>query len=183
MVLCLENLRGGFCCCCIFISFLIFICCCIFISFLIFICWCSSFHFWCSFCSHLSMFFIHIYSSTSSLTLPWTIARVFTPHFICSAQLIAEWFATLSFSTIPLSSYRKRYGFEWAFFTHRRFFNLALLYRHCWLNLRLSRLPWKPAALPWSLQGFILIIETQTQTMCFLDSQKFTNFSFRTIHI
>ena len=25
------------------------------------------------------------------------------------------------FSTIPLSSYRKRYGFEWEFFTHRRF--------------------------------------------------------------
>ena len=31
---------------------------------------------------------------------------------------------TLSFSTIPLSSYHKRYSFEWAFFTHRRFFTL-----------------------------------------------------------
>ena len=31
------------------------------------------------------------------------------------------------FSTIPLSSYRECYGFEWAFFTHRRVFFLALL--------------------------------------------------------
>ena len=94
-----ENLPGSFCC--IFILLLMFL-----ISFLIFICRFSSF----TFCF-----------STSSLTLPWTIAGVFTPHFIFSAQPIAEWFATLSFSTIPLPSYRERYGFEWALFTHRRF--------------------------------------------------------------
>ena len=29
------------------------------------------------------------------------------------------------FSTIPLSSYLERYGFEWAFFTHRRFLPYA----------------------------------------------------------
>ena len=29
------------------------------------------------------------------------------------------------FSTIPLSSYCERYGFEWAFFTHRRFLPYA----------------------------------------------------------
>ena len=44
---------------------------------------------------HLSFFFIHIFFSTSSLTLPWTIAR--PTHFVLSAQPIAEWFATLSF--------------------------------------------------------------------------------------
>ena len=90
-----ENLRQGFCC--------------IFISFLIFICRFSSF----TFCF-----------STSSLTLPWTIAEVFTPHFILSAQPIAEWFATLSFSTIPLSSYGECYDFEWAFFTLRSFIDI-----------------------------------------------------------
>ena len=41
----------------------------------------------------------------------------FYTHFVLLAQSIAEWFATLSFLTIPLSSYRERYGFEWAFFT------------------------------------------------------------------
>ena len=61
---------------------------------------------------------------TSSLTLPWTIAGVFTPHFILSALPIAEWFAALSFSTIPLSSYCKRYGFEWVFFNPQAFFTL-----------------------------------------------------------
>ena len=44
---------------------------------------------------HLSMFFIHIFFSASSLTLPWTIAGVVTPHFILSALPIAEWFTTL----------------------------------------------------------------------------------------
>ena len=34
--------------------------------------------------------------STSSLTLPWTIVGVCTPHFILSAQPTAKWFVTLS---------------------------------------------------------------------------------------
>ena len=70
---------------------------------------------------HLSFSFIHILFSTSSLTLPWTIYS----HSVLSAQPIAEWFATFSFSTIPLSFYRERYGFEWAFFTHRCFLPYA----------------------------------------------------------
>ena len=74
------------------------------------------------------------------------------------------------FSTIPLSSYRERYGFEWAFFTHRRFLPYAPS-RHFWHNLLLSRPPWEPAVLPWSLQGFILILETQTRPICLFDSQ------------
>ena len=62
-----ENLRGGFCC--IFIPFLIFILLSfvdvlhfIFDHHFVVICWCSSFHFWSSFCSHLLMFFIHIFA-------------------------------------------------------------------------------------------------------------------------
>ena len=74
------------------------------------------------------------------------------------------------FSTIPLSSYRKCYGFEWAFFTHRRFLPYAPS-RHFWHNLLLSRLPWEPAVIPWKLQGFILILETQTRPICLFDSQ------------
>ena len=49
----------------------------------------------------------------------------FYTHFIISAQPIAEWFAALSFSTIPLSSCREHYGFEWAFFYTQAFFTLC----------------------------------------------------------
>ena len=94
----------------------------------------------------------------------------FTPILYFSAQLIAEWFAAPSFSTIPISSYHERYGFEWAFFTHRRFLPYAPS-PIFWLNLCLSRPPWEPAVLPWSLQGFILILETQTRPICLFDSQ------------
>ena len=94
----------------------------------------------------------------------------FYTHFVLLAQSIAEWFATLSFLTIPLSSYRECYGFEWAFFTHRRFLPYAPS-RHFWHNLLLSRLPWEPAVIPWSLQGFILILKTQTRPIWFFDSQ------------
>ena len=38
------------------------------------------------------------------------------------------------FSTIPLSSDHKRYGFEWTFFTHRRFLPYAPS-RHFWHSL------------------------------------------------
>ena len=40
-----------------------------------------------------------------------------------------------------------------------------------WLHLRLSRPPWEPAVLPWSLQGFILIFDTQTQLICLFESK------------
>ena len=43
--------------------------------------WCSFYFVLLSFCCHLSMFFIHIYFSTSSLTLPWTIARFLDPFY------------------------------------------------------------------------------------------------------
>ena len=43
--------------------------------------------------------------------------------------------------------------------------------RHFWHNLLLSRLPWEPAVIPWNLQGFILILKTQTRPICLFDSQ------------
>ena len=90
-----ENLRRGFISCwssfrfCIFISFLIFILLMFFIGL------CSSFTF--AFRHHVSP--IRRLSSS------------FCTHFILSAQPIAAWYATLPFSTIPLSSCRERYGF------------------------------------------------------------------------
>ena len=99
-----ENLRGGFrdVGChfwysfhfCIFISFLIFI----LLSF--FICRFSSFTFLFNIITHLSVDY----------------RRVFT--LILYFQPSPSQSDSCSFSTIPLSSC---YGFEWAFFTHRRF--------------------------------------------------------------
>ena len=88
---------------CIFMSFLILI------LLLLFICRCSSFTF--SFRHHPSPF--------------RGLSPGFYTHFIISAQPIAEWFAALSFSTIPLSSCREHYGFEWAFFYTQAFFTLC----------------------------------------------------------
>ena len=45
------------------------------------------------------------------------------------------------FSTIPLSSHRECYRFEWAFFAHRRFLPYVPS-RHFWHNLLLSRFYW-----------------------------------------
>ena len=104
MVLAWENLWEVFVML-VFISFLIFI------LLLFFICRCSSFTF--SFRHHPSPFRGGFYT-----------------HFILSAQPIAEWFATLSFSAIPLSSYHERYRFKWAFFTHRCFLPYAPSQHH-----------------------------------------------------
>ena len=146
-------------------------CCCIFI------CLCSSF---------CCCFFIHIFFSTLSLTLPWTIAGVFTPHFTLSAQPIAEWFATLSFFDHSVIFLPRALRPWMGIFLPTGVFYLTLLHRH--FNLRLSRLPWKPAVLPWSLQGFILILETQTWAICLFDSQWSTisyseRFSFKFYYI
>ena len=69
-----ENLRGGFSCCCIFILLLHLHF--IFISFF-------DLHFVVVVLG-LSMFFIHIYLSTSSLSLPWTIAGFLHPFYTFS---------------------------------------------------------------------------------------------------
>ena len=91
-------------------------------------------------CCFLFVVFLHSHFLFDIiLTLPWTIARFLGP-FCTSAQLIAEWFTTLSFSTIPLSCYRERYGFECA----QVFFTLRSLPKF-WHNLLLSRFHWEPA--------------------------------------
>ena len=73
-----------------------------------------------------------------------------------------------TFDCIFVFIYCKRCGFELAFFTHRRFLPYA---PSPTFYLRLSRPPWELGILPWSLQGFILILETQTRPICLFDSQ------------
>ena len=52
--------------------------------------------------------------------------RVFTPILYFQPSPSQSDSRHFHFSTIPLSSYCERYGFEWAFFTHRRFLPYAL---------------------------------------------------------
>ena len=85
-------------------------------------------------------------------------------------------FSTIPFIFLP-QALRPRVGI----FLPTGVFYLALLRRH--FNLRLSRFPWGPAVLPWSLQGFILILETQTWSICLFDSQLSTNFIFKLRYI
>ena len=86
----------------------------------------SSFLFWSSFCCCTSFITVlHSHLLFEHHPSPFRgLSPGFCTYFILSAQPIAGWFATLSFSIISLSSYRRRYGFQWAFFTHRRLFTL-----------------------------------------------------------
>ena len=147
MLLCLgEPPRKFLWCCCSFLIFILLL----YLHFVVVL--------------RLSFFFIHIFFSMSSLTLPWTIPPGFYSHFILSAQRIAEWFVTLSYSTIALSSCREGYGLEWAFFTHRHLFPLLSFtdILTCVLRYR-----W---VFPYSLQGLILILETQARPIYLFDS-------------
>ena len=74
---------------------------------------------------HLSMFFIHIFFSTSSLTLPWIINRFLEPfctfspthrRVICDAFIFQPSRYLLTASATV---------FEWAFFTHKHFLPYA----------------------------------------------------------
>ena len=143
---------------------------------------CSSFHFWSWFhfvvILHLSMFFIHICFSTSSLTLLCGLSPGVYTHFIFSAQPIAEWFVTLSFSTIPLSYCCAALRLWVGIFLSTCVFCLVLLRRH--FSLHLSRPPWGPAALPWGFQGFWMILGTQTRPVCLFSLHQ-SSVIFRTI--
>ena len=130
--------------------------------------WC-----WSSFCCCCSSFVVFLYSHFLFDIIPHPSVdyrQVFRPilYFQPSPSQSDLWH--FHFSTIPLSSYRKRYGFEWAFFTHRRFlpytpswhFGTTCFYQGFTGNRQI---------LSWKLQGFILIFETQTWHICLFDSQ------------
>ena len=132
-----------------------FLCCCSFLM-CIFICRCSSF------CCCL--FFIHFQA-----TLP--CHRHSTLASQAREGLQQLWaLPQLLLIAFSFSSTASATVFEWALFTNRRFLPYATS-QHFWQNLLLSRLPWEPAVIPWSLQGFILIFKTQTRPICLFDSQ------------
>ena len=93
--------------------------------------------------------------------------KVFRPILYFQSSPLQSDSQHLHFSTIPLSSYHERYGFEWAFFTHRRFLPSRLFGKTCFYQ----GFAGSQQLLSWKLQGFILILKTQTRPICLFDSQ------------
>ena len=96
--------------------------------------WCSSFHFWSSFCCCCSFHFqvalpYHRHSTLASLAheglhqlwaLPWLLLIALTFSSTASTTVLSGRFLPTGIFYLTLLCffiYRKRYGFEWAFFT------------------------------------------------------------------
>ena len=110
---------------------------------------------------HLPFYFIRIFFFDIIPHPSVDYRQVFRPILYFQPSPSQSVSSHFHFSTIPLSSYCERYGFEWAFFTHRRFlpyapsphFGTTCFYQGFARSWQL---------LFWKLQGFILILETQT---------------------
>ena len=113
---------------------------------------------------HLSFFFIHIFFLTSFLTLPWTIVRILDPFCAFSpahCRVIRDTFI-LNHSVIFLPRALQ----FWAHAFYPRAFFTFSSFPIFWHNLFLSRLPWEQAVIPRNFEGFILILKTQTWSIC-----------------
>ena len=130
--------------------------------------WC-----WSSFCCCCSSFVVCLYLHFLFDIIPHPSVdyhQVFRPILYFQPSLSQNDSRHFLFSTIPLSSYRECYGFEWVFFTHRCFlpytpsrnFGTTCFYEGFTGNRQI---------LSWKLQGFILIFETQTWPICLFNSQ------------
>ena len=128
--------------------------------------WCWSSFCCCCYSSFAN--FIHIFFSTSSLTLPWTIARFLDPFCTFSPAHRRVICDTFIFNHSVIFLPRALRFWVGPFLPTGAFLPNA---SSLTFYLRLSRPPWEPAVLPWSLKGFILILETQTRPICLFDSQ------------
>ena len=138
-----QNLRWGFCD--------LHFCCCIFI------CPCSSFCCCCSFTFFFDVIPHPFVDYRRGFYTPFYTSSPGHRRVICDT-FIFDHFVFAASGTV-LSGH----------FLPQCVFYVTLPHQH--LNLGLSRLPWEPAVLPWSLQGFIPILETQTRPICLFDSQ------------
>ena len=125
MVLCLGETPVRFLCCCCSFLMCIFLCRCF------------------SFCCCIFIWFPGYFTTSSALypgfSDPWR-------------PLPALSSTPTTFDYLFFFIYCERYGFECAFFTHRRFLPHAPS-QHFWHNLLLSRLPWEPAVIPWNFRA------------------------------
>ena len=93
---------------------------------------------------HLLMFFIHIFFSTSSLTVPWAIARFLDPFCTFSSPYRRVIRDTFIFNHFVI--FLPRVLRFWAVvFYPQSFFSLNS-FPTFWHNLLLSRFHWEPAA-------------------------------------
>ena len=149
----LERTSGGFC------SF----CCCCCSSF-IFICWCFSFCWCCIF-----IWFPGYFAMSPALHPSFSDPRRSPPALSSTPT---------TFDCLFFFIYRERYGFEWAFFTHRRFLPYAPS-QHFWHIPTFLAHSWhfsttcfyQDFAGSRQLQGFILIFEIEIRPICLFDSQ------------
>ena len=135
---------------------------------------------------HISMFFILLLYLHLISRLPYHVTDT-PPWFLRTVKASTSSDSTpTTFDWLFFFIYPRRYGFEWAFFTHRCFLPYAPS-QHFWSNLLLSRLPWEPAVIPWNLQGFMLVLEKHRPgpSVCLIHSnpQSFTNLKFVFIHV
>ena len=132
-----------------------------------FLCCCCSF--WCvsSFVDVLHFLVVLLHSFPGYFTISPALHSGFSGPWRPPPTLSSTPTPT-TFDCLFFFIYRERYGFEWTFFTHRRFLSYAPS-RHFLHNLLLSRLPWEPAVILWNLQDFILILKTQTRPICLFD--------------
>ena len=108
------------------------------------------YHFYFVVALHLSFFFIHIFFSASSLTLPWTIARFLDPFYTFSPahrRVIRGTFIFQTFRYLLTASAKVLSGH----FLPTGLFYLTLLLdifgtsQHFWHNLLLSKFHWELA--------------------------------------
>ena len=123
-------------------------------------------HFYSSFCCHFcSSFCCCCYSFHFQAALPPALHSGFSGPWRPPQALSST---PITFDCLCFFIYREHYGFEWGFFYPQAFFTLCSftdIFLHLW------RPPWELAVLPWSLQDFTLILQTQTQPICLFDSQ------------
>ena len=133
------------------------------------------------------MFFIHIFFSTTSLTLPWTLARFLEPFRTFSPahrRVIRDTFI-FNHSVIFLP---RALRFWVDIFYPQAFFTLCS-FPTFWHNLLLSRLPWEPGS--WQL--FLKIRRTSCwsskhrpgPSVCLIHSnpQSFIHLKFVFMHV
>ena len=146
MVLAWENLRRFLWC---WSSF------CCFYSYFIFICRCFSF------CCCIFIWFSGLF----------TLSPALNPSFSGPWRLpLALRSTRTTFDCLFFFIYRERYAFEWVFFTHRRLLPYAPS-RHFGTTCFYQGPTGSRQLLSWNLQGFILILKTQTRPISLFDSQ------------
>ena len=130
--------------------------------------WC-----WSSFCCCCSSFVVFLYFVVVLYPFPgyFTMSPTLNPGFSDPWRPPPALNSTpTTFENLFFFIYRVRYGFEWAFFTHRRFLPYAPS-RHFGTTCFHQGFPWEPVVIPSNLLGFILILERQTLPICLFDSQ------------